>query len=184
MGVSAIPTVDVALEVLVSDVQTVNGRVPPRALSTARLNAEREGLFIVGVGGFPAEGAPLGGVEPRLSDDGSGADRVAGDGIYTLLIEDVPLGSTLEWKSFASYTTAWKQGHPSDAAAAFADALPGPSAFSDGQEFPGNENGVRVLGATGGVLRIRCLFGDETTYKKLTMTKAFVWAARDFAYAP
>ncbi len=185
-GVAAPVTVDVVLEVRVSASETVAGATPARALSPARLAAEREGIFVVGVGGFPPEGSPLAGAEPRLHDDGQGGDAAAADGVYSLTIPGVALGSTLAWKAFAPYTVAWKNAHPGDASAAFADATPGPAAFSDGQEFPGNENGVRVLGDPDGDGRVhgRALFGDETTYKKLTMTPAFVWLVGDFSYAP
>ena len=185
-GVSSAPTVDVVVEVQVSTTQTVAGSVPPRALSVARVQAEREGLFLVGIGGFPAEGSPLTGAEPQLKDDGLNGDKTAGDGVYSLRLAGVTLGSTLEWKVFASYTVAWKTAHPDDGSAAFADSAPGPSAFSDGQEFPGNENGARILTHVDGdgVVRLRHLFGDETTYKKLTMTPAFIWATGDFIYAP
>jgi hypothetical protein len=174
-GVATAPTVDVILEVLLSDTATVAGAVPPRALSPSRLDAEREGLFLVGVGGFPAEGSPLNGAEPAL-ELVSSSPR-----IYRLVIQDVPLGTQLEWKLFASYTVAWKQAHPQDAAAAFADALAGPSAFSDGQEFPGNENGARIVADLDGdgVVVIRHLFGDETTYKKLSTSPAFLWVAEE-----
>jgi hypothetical protein len=185
-GVAAAPTVDVVIEYVVSDTQTVAGAIPPRAISPSRLAAEREGVFLVGLGGFPAEGSPLDGVEPRLVDAGTNGDRVAGDGVYTITIPDVPLGGVVEWKAFASYTPAWKASHPTDAAAAFADLPPGPSAFSDGQEYPGNEDGVRVLGDLDGdgVIRLRNLFGDETTYKKLSTTEPFLWVVEDFSYAP
>jgi hypothetical protein len=132
------------------------------------------------LGGFPREGQPLDGIEPRLHDDGTTGDRVAGDGIYSVLVPRVPLGTTLLWKAFAPYTTGYRD-RSGDRAAAFADATPGPSAFSDGQEYPGNENGVIVLdeGATAGVVRIQAVFGDEVTYKKFSAGPAFVWAAGD-----
>ena len=107
----------VLLEILISDTQTAWGSVPARALAPARLDAEREGVFVVGVGGFPPEGSPLGGVEPQALDDGTRGDRVAGDRVYTLAVRDVPLGQALEWKAFAPYTVAWKNAHPQDAAA-------------------------------------------------------------------
>jgi hypothetical protein len=106
--------------------------------------------------------------------------------VYTLAVRDVPLGTTLEWKAFAPYTVAWKNAHPQDAAAAFADATPGPSAFSDGQEYPGNENGARVIADLDGdgAVRVRTLFGDETGYKKLSRSPAFLWFAEEVAFAP
>jgi hypothetical protein len=167
------------MEYLISDTQTVAGQIPPRALSPARLAAEREGVFLVGIGGFPPEGSPLDGAEPQLLAETPGGN------LYALTIHAVPLGSQLEWKAFASYTVAWKNAHPSDPSAAFADALPGPSAFSDGQEYPGNEDGARILGDGGkGTITLHNLFGDEITYKKLSQTPAFVWTAGDFSYAP
>ncbi len=200
-GVSAPPTVSVALEVQVSDAVPIAGRIPSRAISLATLSDAREGLFVLGaragadqrpapgrdgpinaqLAGFPPEGAPLDGIEPRLSDDGTGADRVAGDGIFTALLPDVPLGTTLIWKAFAPYSVAYRDRNPGDAGAAFADALPGPSAYADGQEFPGNENAAVVLdeGAVPGVVRLRALFGDEVSYKKFSGGEAFVWLVGD-----
>lgn len=200
VGVSQAPTVDVLLEVRVSDGVAVAGQIPARALSPAAVGESREGVFVLGarasadgvpaegpggavndtLGGFPREGQPLDGIEPRLHDDGTTGDRVAGDGIYSVLVPRVPLGTTLLWKAFAPYTTGYRD-RSGDRAAAFADATPGPSAFSDGQEYPGNENGVIVLdeGATAGVVRIQAVFGDEVTYKKFSAGPAFVWAAGD-----
>jgi hypothetical protein len=147
----------------------VAGQIPPRVLDPARLDAEREGVFLRGtvvsadgqtldpaspvtmaLGGFPPEGMPLDGPEPMLRDDGQGGDRQAGDRVYTLRIPGVPLGTAIEWKAFASYTVAYKNANPDDTAAAFADGTPGPSAYNDGQEYPGNENAVRILGDRNG----------------------------------
>ena len=96
----------------------------------------------------------------------------------------MPLGSYLLWKSFASYTVAFKNQNPGNLSAAFADATPGPSVFADGQEYPGNENGVRILGDRDGdgVVRITCLFGDEITYKKFTNAPVFVWAVDNVSW--
>ncbi|MFO0725673.1 MAG: choice-of-anchor X domain-containing protein [Myxococcota bacterium] len=200
-GVSAIPTVDVVLEVIASSTIAVAGQVPARSLSLGTLTDQREGVFVLGaraaadllpspgqsgpindtLHGFPAEGLPLDGIEPKLRDDGTAPDRVAGDGVFAVLIPRVPLGTTFLWKAFAPFTVGYRDRNPSDDAAAFADAVPGPSAFADGQEFPGNENGLIVLdeGATPGVVRIRALFGDEISYKKFTGREAFVWLTGD-----
>lgn len=202
VGVAEAPTVDVLLEVRVSDGVAVAGQIPARALSPAAIAESREGVFVLGarasddgepvpgrggavndtLGGFPAEGQPLDGIEPRLSDDGTAGDRVAGDGVYSVLVPRVPLGTTLLWKAFAPYTPAYRD-RSGDRSAAFADATPGPSAFSDGQEYPGNDNGVVVLdeGASAGVVRVQAVFGDEVTYKKFAGGPAFVWAAGDVA---
>jgi len=71
-----------------------------------------------------------------------------------------------------------------DAQAQFADATPGPSVFSDGQEYPGNENAVRVLGDSDGdgVVRIENLFGDETSFKKFTDSPPFSWIVGDVSW--
>ena len=200
-GVDAAPTVDVIIEYEVSDSVKVGGRIPSRAISPAALDDSREGLFIMGsrtagddtpvpgtsgpgndaLGGFPIEGQPLDGIEPRMRDDGNGADAAGGDAVFTILVPNVPLGTTLIWKAFAPFTTAYRDRNPSDTTAAFADAIPGPAAFADGQEFPGNENGAVILdeGAVAGQVRIRCLYGDEVTYKKHTGGAAFVWVSGD-----
>jgi len=106
--------------------------------------------------------------------------------VFTIRIKGVPLGTSLQWKAFAPYTGAYKNANPGDAQASFADALPGPSVFSDGQEFPGNENAIRILGDRDGdgVVRIENLFGDETTYKKFTNTPPFVWTVDDVKWTP
>jgi hypothetical protein len=203
-GASAVRTVDVIFAYYVSNTTPVAGGIPPRALDPARLDAEREGIFLRGttvsadgtmqgdpgdpvnqaLGGFPPEGAPLDGPEPQLFDDGSHGDAMAGDRVYTLVVPGVPLGTAIEWKAFAPFTVAWKQGHPNDSAAAFADATPGPSAYGDGQEYPGNENAVRILGDKNGDGRvvINVLFGDETSYKKFTMKPAFRWITDDVSW--
>lgn len=201
VGVSEPPRVDVILEYEISDTKVVAGSVPSRAISLAELSESREGVFVLGaratadnapaagtegpvndaLGGFGVEGQPLDLIEPRLADNGAAPDRVAGDGIFALQITGVPLGTTIIWKAFAPYSTAYRDANPSDAFAAFADVLPGPSVFSDGQEYPGNENGVLVLddGSGDGVVRVRALFGDEITYKKHTGSGAYIWVFDD-----
>ncbi len=131
--------------------------------------------------GFPSDGQPLDGIEARLKDDGLGVDRVADDGIFSLRIADVPLGTKMVWKAFAPFTTRFRDDNPSNTSAAFADALPGPSVYADGQEYPGNENGALILdhGQVSGILRLRCLFGDEITYKKHSGGAVYYWAAAD-----
>ncbi|MCC6748307.1 MAG: hypothetical protein IT371_11655 [Deltaproteobacteria bacterium] len=204
-GVDRAPTVDVVLSYKVSGSDTVMGAIPARAIGLAALAAQREGVFIQGstvstdgltkgqsdavstqLGGFPPEGAPLAGSEPQLLDNGQNGDAKAGDGVYSLRIRGVPLGASLQWKAFAPFTVSYKAANPGDAQAAFADATPGPSVFSDGQEFPGNENALRILGDVNGdgVVRIQCLFGDETTYKKFTNKPPFVWVADDVTWTP
>ncbi|MCK6548348.1 hypothetical protein L6R52_21045, partial [Myxococcota bacterium] len=171
------------------------------AISLAALSESREGVFVLGarqgadgrpaqgrdapvndvLGGFGVEGQPLDGLEPRLADGGAPPDLVAGDGVFSILVPRVPLGTTIIWKAFAPFTTEYRDRNPGDTLAAFADALPGPSTFTDGQEYPGNENGAVVLddGSSDGVVRIRCLFGDEVTYKKGTNGAAYVWVFDD-----
>jgi len=205
-GVASPPTVDVVLTYKVSSSDTVAGKIPARAISPATLAAQREGVFMLGcsvstdgltkgdpksplnvqMGYFPPEGQPLNGAEPQLKDDGQGDDAAAGDGVFTIRIKGVPLGTSLQWKAFAPYTVAYKNANPGDAQAAFADALPGPSVFSDGQEYPGNENAIRILGDRNGdgVVRIQSLFGDESTYKKFTDTPPFVWVVDDIKWTP
>jgi hypothetical protein len=206
-AVGAAPTVDVLLTYLVSDSVGVVGvgaggapAPPARALSPTTLASQREGIFVLGtalsadgaapianhpfsaaLGGFPADGAPLDGVEPELKDDGTQGDDVAGDNVYTLRIEDVPVGSTLSWKAFASFTAAFGAANPGFPGASFADALRGPSVFGDGQEYPGNDNAVFVVGDDDGdgVVRIECLFGDEITFKRKTGFPAFHVAVGD-----
>jgi hypothetical protein len=195
------PTVTVLLTYLVSDTAQVLGvgaggapGVPGRAISPGTLAQQREGIFALGTAlneagsaplvdhpftttlrGFPPEGAPLDGVEPQLRDDGTNGDRVAGDNIYTIRIADVPVGSTVAWKAFASFTTTFAAANPGFPGASFADAQPGPSVFADGQEYPGNDNAVFILGdADGdGVVEIANLFGDEITFKRKTGFPAF-----------
>src|SRR5690606_2844194 len=103
---------DVLLTYLVSDVAQVVGvgtggspAVPNRALSPGNLDAQREGVFVVGtaltetgaqpiddhpftqrLGGFPPDGAPLDGEEARLLDNGSGGDASSGDRVHTIVI--------------------------------------------------------------------------------------------------
>src|SRR5262249_48910721 len=188
--------VDVEISYLISQGATVAGQIPPRALSPQRLAAEREGVFIRGatvsldgtvtgtsdpvtmqLDGFPPDGTPLDGAEPQLGPQGA-------PNTFVIRIRDVPLGTSIEWKAFASYTVAWKLAHPGDAPAQFADATPGPSAYQDGQEYPGNENSARILGQPdgSGVVHLRNLFGDEISYKKLTGHPAFVWVVGDWAW--
>ena len=200
-GVSAPKSVDVLLTYLVSDAapvigagETGGGGIPARALSAATLRTQREGLFLVGTAlsddgahpiadhvftralkGFPAEGAPLDGVEAELKDDGKNGDVVANDGIYSLLVRNVPLGSTLSYKAFASFTPAFGTAHPEVPGAAFADASRGPSVFADGQEFPGNDDAVLLVADVDGDGRVVIdnLFGDEITFKRKTGFPAF-----------
>jgi hypothetical protein len=200
-AVASPPLVEVILTYQVSDTQGVVGvgpggsaGVPARALSPSALAQQREGVFILGtalndsgaspivshpftaaLGGFPAEGSPLDGVEPELKDDGQNGDAVAGDNIYTIRIPGVPLGSTLSWKGFASFTTAFAQQNPGFPGAAFADAPRGPSVFGDGQEYPGNDNAVLLIADVDGdgKIFIDNLFGDEITFKRKTGFPAF-----------
>ena len=200
-AVPSAPTVDVYVSYLVSDTAGVVGvgaggasASPARSLSGATLDQQREGLFVVGtaltedgaepisnhaftsaLGGFPDDGAPLIGVEAQMTDDGMGGDLVAGDRVYTLRIQDVPLGSTLSWKAFAPFTTTFGQANPQVPGAAFADAELGPSVFSDGQEYPGNDNAVYLVADLDGdgQIWIENLFGDEITYKRTTGLPAF-----------
>ena len=195
-GVASAPTVDVVFTYRVSGNDTVAGKVPPKALDPATLASEREGVFMLGckvsddgktkgvtdsvstqMGTFPAVGQPLSGKGRQLLDDGQKGDAKAGDNVYTLRIKGVPLGTNLQWKGFASY----KVGKSS-----FADATPGPSVYSDGAEYPGNENGVRIMGDKNGdgVVWIRGLFGDEITYKKFTNSPPFVWVVDDYKWTP
>ncbi len=203
-AVATAPTVDVLLTYTISNTLGVVGvgpggtaSPPSRAISPQTLSAQREGVFVVGgalstsgaatiathpftaaLGGFPVEGAPLDGVETELKDDGQNGDRTAGDNIYTLRIRAVPVGSTVSWKAFASFTAAFGAANPTVPGAAFADAPRGPSVFGDGQEFPGNDNAVFIVGDDNddGVLTIDCLFGDEITYKRKTGFPAFHFA--------
>lgn len=203
-GVSQAPTVDVVLTYLASDTAGVVGvgpggspASPARALSGATLDQQREGIFVLGtaltesgaeplidhaftaaLGGFPDDGAPLDGPEPQLKDDGTGGDEVSGDRIHTLVIPNVPLGSTLSWKAFASFTVEFGQANPQVPGAALADATPGPSLFSDGQEYPGNDNAVYLVADLDGdgKIVIENLFGDEITFKRKTGFPAFHFA--------
>ena len=113
--------------------------------------------------------------EPELKDDGSQGDRTARDNVYSLRINDVPVGSTLAWKAFASFTTTFAAANPNVPGAAFADATRGPAVFGDGQEYPGNDNAVFLVGDDDGdgVVTIECLFGDEITFKRKTGFPAF-----------
>lgn len=200
-AVAQAPTVDVLLTYTISDSIGIVGvgaggaaSPPSRALSPATVAAQREGVFVLGtalsqngatqiqnhpfttaLGGFPADGAPLTGVEPELKDDGTGGDRTARDNVYTVRIPGVPVGSTLSWKSFASFTAAFAASNPTFPGAAFADAPRGPAAFGDGQEYPGNDNAVFIVGDddADGVVTIDCLFGDEITFKRKTGFPAF-----------
>jgi hypothetical protein len=200
-GLAQAPTVTLDISYLISTSNTVNGLIPPRAISPLTLSTQREGVFILGsavstdgtmvssstdpvtmqLGGFPPEGAPITGPVPALQPDSS-----LGSGWYTITVTGVPLGTTVEWKAFASYSVAYKNANPGDPAAAFANAAPGPSAFADGQEYPGNEDGLRVIGDLDGdgKVAVQVLFGDETTYKKLTGHSAFVWTTDSFTWTP
>ena len=201
LGADQAEHVDIVLEYEVSNSQLRGGRIPSRAIGLAEFSESREGLYVLGarldgrnqpvagrqgavnqtLGGFPPEGQPLDGIEARLRDDGRAPDRVAGDGVFSILLPQVPLGTNLVWKAFAPFTTEYRDANPTRVEAAFADALPGPNVYADGQEYPGNENGATVLdeGTEPGVLRIRCLFGDEFTYKKHTGGAPYYWAASD-----
>lgn len=201
VGVATPPTVTVALEVVISDQVAVAGSIPSRSISPAVLMNAREGVFVLGaratpdhtpvagamgpvnasLGGFGVEGQPLDGIEPRLLDNGAAPDRKQADNVYTIAIPNVPLKTTIIWKAFAPFTVTYKDTNPNDSLAAFADALPGPSVFADGQEYPGNENGIIVLddGDGDGILYVRALFGDEISYKKNTGAAAYIWAAED-----
>jgi hypothetical protein len=197
------PTVTVVLTYLISDTAGVVGvgpggaaASPSRAISPATLAAQREGVFALGtalndagsapitdnaftvaMGGFPPDGSTLQGKSKQLKDDGTQGDQTSGDHIFTITVPNVPLGSTLSWKAFASFTTAFAQQNPSFPGAAFADSSPGPSVFGDGQEYPGNDNAVfLVAGDANGVVQIDCLFGDEITYKRKTGFPAFYMA--------
>jgi hypothetical protein len=200
-AVAAPPTVDIVLSYLISDSAGVVGvgaggaaAPPSRALSASTLSQQREGVFVLGtalgvdgvteiaahpftqaLSGFPDDGAPLTGVEPELKDDGTNGDSTARDNIYSVRINDVPVGSTLSWKAFASFTTTFAGQNPNFPGASFADATRGPSAFGDGQEYPGNDNAVFVVGDDDddGVVDIECLFGDEITFKRKTGFPAF-----------
>jgi hypothetical protein len=195
-GVASAPKVDVIFTYTVSGNDTVAGKVPAKAMDPATLASDREGVFMLGcsvsedgktkgvtdavstqMGTFPAVGQALAGKGRQLLDDGQKSDKKAGDNIYTIRIKGVPLGTNLQWKAFASY----KVGKSS-----FADAAPGPSVYSDGQEYPGNENGVRILGDKNGdgVVNITGLFGDEVTFKKFTDSPPFVWVVDDYKWTP
>jgi hypothetical protein len=200
-GVTTTPTVAVVLSYLISDTAVVLGvgaggspGVPARAISPGNFATQREGIFVLGtaltqngatpltdhpftnvLGGFPGDGAPLDGVELELKDDGQNGDIVAGDGIYSVHVPGVPLGSTLSWKGFASFKKSWADANPEVPGTAFADAQPGPAAFGDGQEYPGNDNAVFIVADENddGVVRIEQLFGDEITFKRKTGFPAF-----------
>lgn len=204
VGVGEAPKVDVVLSYLISDTAEVlgaggggSGGTPARAISSGTLASQREGVFVLGTAlndagsqpvvqhpftqtmtGFPAEGAPLDGVEPELVDNGSNGDAAAGDKVFTIVVRGVPLGSTLAWKAFAPFTAAFGQANPQVPGAAFADAPRGPAVFADGQEFPGNDNAVFLVADIDGdgKIFIENLFGDEITYKRKTGFPAFHWA--------
>ncbi|MFH1809093.1 MAG: hypothetical protein ABIJ09_10135 [Pseudomonadota bacterium] len=214
-GLAAAPTVDLVIEVLVSRTATVFGAgpggssgVPGRALSPETLAREREGIFMRGEGleadgattipshpatlalqGFPARGAAglaqFDGPDPQLRDDATGGDRVAGDNIYTLVIPGVPLGSVVAYKTFASFSTAFRDSS-GDPRALVADATPGPSQYDDGEEYPGNDNGARILGDSDGdgQVVLRHLFGDEVTYKRREDSPVFAWVDDGFERIP
>lgn len=194
-GIASAPTVDVFLTYLISTNATVVGTQPGRALSPAQLDEQREGVFVLGtaltedgsqpvashpftqaLGGFPSEdeGGTLEGVEEQLKDDGTQGDEAAGDRVYTLRVPGVPLGSTLSWKAIASYSTAYRDAS-GDPFAAFADAQPGPFNFSDGQEFPGNDDAAYLVADLDGdgKIHLENLYGDEITFKRKTGSPAF-----------
>jgi len=215
-AVASAPLVDVVIEYLVSRSATVFGAgaggssgIPGRAISTDTLAREREGVFIRGsgfeadgataiasnpvtvtLGGFPARGQAeiegFAGEDPRLYDDATHGDRVAGDGIYSIAISGVPLGSTIAFKAFASFSVQYRDQNPNDSRAALADAIPGPSQYADGEEYPGNDNGCRLLADSDGDGRIvlRALFGDEITYKRFENTPVFAWVDDVFERIP
>jgi hypothetical protein len=212
IAVDVPPTVDVVLRYLVSSSAGVVGvgaggssAPPARALSPATLASQREGVFVLGTAlsldgtmpvqghpftsalrGFPADGSPLSGVEPELKDDGTQGDDVAGDHVYSLRIANVPVGSTLAWKAFASFTTTFGSQNPDVPGAAFADDARGPSVFGDGQEYPGNDNAIFLVGDDDddGVVHIDCLFGDEITFKRKTGFGAYFVAVGDARRRP
>lgn len=203
-GVGESPEVDVILSYLVSDSATVVGvgaggapGTPGRALSPSDVATQREGIFVVGtalnesgstpvedhaftiaLGGFPPDGAPLDGVEFELVDDGTGGDAAANDNVYTARISSVPLGSTISFKAFASFTSSFGAENPQFPGAAFADAEAGPSVFGDGQEYPGNDNAVFLVADRDedGIIRVDNLFGDEISFKRKTGFPAFHFA--------
>lgn len=202
-GVAEAPKVDVVLTYRVSGSDQVGGMIPARAITPQDVLDQREGIFVLGstatpdggkiepadaitkqLGTFPPEGQPTAGLAKQLADNGQNGDITAGDAVYAIRIKDVPLGTTILWKAFASYTVAYKNANPGNLSAAFADATPGPAVFGDGQEYPGNENGVRILGDSDGdgVVRIDCLYGDEVTYKKFTNAPVFVWTVGDVSW--
>lgn len=202
-GVAEAPKVDVVLTYRVSGSDQVGGMIPARAITPQDVLDQREGIFVLGstatpdggkiepadaitkqLGTFPPEGQPTAGLAKQLADNGQNGDITAGDAVYAIRLKDVPLGTTILWKAFASYTVAYKNANPENLSAAFADATPGPAVFGDGQEYPGNENGVRILGDSDGdgVVRIDCLFGDEVTYKKFTNAPVFVWTVGDVSW--
>jgi hypothetical protein len=131
----------------------------------------------VTLGGFPTEGSPLDGAEPQLKDDGTGGDGTSGDNVFTLVVNNVPLGTVLSYKAFASYSSAYQAANPNDPLAAFADGTPGPRVFGDGQEYPGNDNAAWILADENGDGRVVLdnLFGDEITFKRKTGFRPFAW---------
>jgi hypothetical protein len=145
VGVTEAPKVDVAISYFVSGGTKVGGKIPSRAITAADVTEQREGLFILGsvvstdgktkdpqspvtlqMGTFPPEGQPTAGLARLLKDDGLEADAAAGDNIHTILIKGVPLGTSLIWKGFASFTVEYANANPQSAQAAFADAQSGP----------------------------------------------------------
>jgi len=203
MSVTEAPRVTVEIRYLISNTALVVGvgsggapGAPARALSPMRLSTEREGVFIIGsaltedgsspitdnaittaLGGFPAEGSPLEGTEPQLRDDGMGGDAMANDRVYTLTIPNVPLGSVISYKAFASYSTTYRDQNPNDPLASFADAPAGPFTFGDGQEYPGNDNAAWLLADENGDGKVILdnLFGDEVSFKRKTGFRPFAW---------
>ncbi|MEW5852748.1 MAG: Ig-like domain-containing protein [Myxococcota bacterium] len=206
-GVSEAPRVTVELRYVISNTAAVVGvgsggaaGIPARAISPQRLASEREGVFIKGtaltengaspvtdhavtqtLGGFPEEGSPLDGAEPGLRDDGQSGDATANDNIFTITIPNVPLGSVLSYKAFASYSTSYRDSS-GDPLASFADATPGPFVFADGQEYPGHDNGAWILADENGDGRVvlENLFGDEVTFKRKTGFRPFAWVTDEW----
>jgi len=203
MSVSEAPTVTVEIRYLISATAQVVGvgqggaaATPARAISPSQLTSQREGVFILGtalsqdgsmpvtdspvtmtLGGFPTEGSPLDGAEPQLKDDGTNGDMTANDNDFTIVVSNVPLGTVLSYKAFASYSVAYQMANPNDPLAAFADATPGPRVFGDGQEYPGNDNAAWILADENGDGRVVLdnLYGDEITFKRKTGFRPFAW---------
>ena len=102
---------------------------------------------------------------------------MANDRVYTLTIPNVPLGSVISYKAFASYSTTYRDQNPNDPLASFADAPAGPFTFGDGQEYPGNDNAAWLLADENGDGKVILdnLFGDEVSFKRKTGFRPFAW---------